>query len=155
MNKSLVCYFSITGTTQKVAEKIKEVLNWDLFEIKPIDEYTSEDLDWTNENSRSSKEMKNNIKPSVRDKVNNIEDYEVVILGFPVWWYKEPTIIDAFIDENNLEGKKVYVFVTSAESSVDGSFESLKEKYSNINFVSGKRLTSTLSDDDVLNWIRR
>ena len=153
MNKSLICYFSATGTTKRVAEEIARVVNGDLFEIEPIEKYTSSDLDWNNKQSRSSLEMADaNSRPSIKEKVQNIDNYNKIIIGFPVWWYKEPSIIDTFLEENNLENKEVYIFVTSGSSGVTETLEGLKKKYSNINFVSGKRFAS-INDSEILNWI--
>ena len=155
MNKKLICYFSATGTTRSVANKMAKVLNCDLFEIEPTIKYTDEDLDWTNDNSRSSIEAHDeNLRPSIIKKIDNLDLYDTIFIGFPVWWYKEPNIIDTFIEENNLENKKVYVFVTSGSSTVEGSLENLRKKYSNINFVSGKRLDIYFDEDEILNWIR-
>ncbi len=113
MSKILVSYFSASGTTKRVAEKVAAAINGDLFEIDPKKKYTEEDLDWANKQSRSSIEMNNNVKPEIENKVSNLEEYDTVCLAFPIWWYKEPTIIDKFLEENNMEGKKIYVFVTS------------------------------------------
>ncbi len=150
MKKILICYFSASGATKSVALKLSKLLNTNLFEIVPETLYSKEDLDWTNENSRSSKEMKNELsRPKTKEKVSNIDDYDTIVLGFPVWWYKEPNIINTFIEENNLDGKDVYVFVTSGSTSVDGSLNSLKQKYPSINFVEGKRLSV---NDDFKDW---
>lgn len=141
MNKLLICYFSATGTTKRVAEKLSEILNGDLFEIEPVNKYTKDDLDWTNKQSRSTLEMKDeSSRPEVKGKVNNIEEYNKVIIGFPVWWYREPSIIDTFIEENDLKRKDIYVYVTSGGSTYEGSLKHLKEMYSELNFVSGKTL---------------
>lgn len=154
MNKNLVCYFSATGTTKEVAEKIASIINADLFTIEPVNEYTSEDLDWTNKQSRSSIEMADETsRPAIKNKVVNIAEYQNVVIGFPVWWYKEPTIIDTFIEENDLSNKQVYVYVTSGGSTVDGSLESLRQKYSNLNFVSGKRLDMNIEEQAILDWL--
>ena len=154
MNKTLISYFSATGTTRDVALKIAEVIKADVFEIEATDKYTSADLDWTNKSSRSSVEMADeSSRPSIKDKINNISDYNNIVIGFPVWWYREPSIIDTFIEENDLSNKNVYVFVTSGGSAVDESFDSLKKKYSSINFISGKRLGLNVSEDEILNWI--
>lgn len=156
MNKKLICYFSASGTTKSVAEKIVSVLEGDLFEIVPKRRYTSEDLDWHNDNSRSSLEMKDkSSRPEIENKVSNIDDYNTVIIGFPVWWYTAPTIINTFFEENNFEGKNIYVFVTSGSSPVDDSFNDLKNTYSNLNFVSGKRLTGNESLEEILEWINK
>lgn len=156
MKNNLICYFSATGTTKEVAQKLAEVLEGDLFEITPKEKYTSEDLDWTNKESRSTKEMESeDSRPEIESKVPNINEYQKIILGFPVWWYREPSIIDTFIEENNLENKEVYVFITSGGSTVDGSLDHLKKKYNNINFISGKRFTSNVIKDEILEWINK
>jgi flavodoxin len=152
MSKVLVSYFSATGTTKKVAEKVATAINADLFEIEPVNKYTDDDLNWMNKESRSSIEMRDNVRPEIVGKVSNLSDYDTVCLAFPIWWYKEPTIIDQFLEENNLEGKKVYVFVTSGSSSIDSTYKSLKETFPNLNFVSGKRFTGSESDDEYISW---
>lgn len=153
MNKNLVCYFSATGTTKEVAEKIASIINADLFAIEPVNKYTSEDLDWTNKQSKSSIEMVDETsRPAIKNIVANITEYQNVVIGFPVWWYKEPAIIDTFIEENDLSNKQVYVYVTSGGSTVDGSLESLRQKYPNINFVSGKRLGMNIEEQAILDW---
>ena len=154
MSKKLVCYFSASGTTKKVAQEISNILESDLFEIEPSEKYKSNDLDWTNKESRSSIEMANdNSRPNIKERVTNINDYDTIIIGFPVWWYREPSIIDTFIEENSLDGKKVYIFITSGGSSVDSSLESLRKKYKNINFVAGKRFTSNVVKSEIIDWI--
>lgn len=153
MNKTLITYFSCSGRTKSVAEKIAEISRGDLFEIVPVQEYTSEDLDWTNDNSRTSVEMKNeDSRPQIKNKIDNISEYNKIYLGFPVWWYREPSIIDTFIESYNLEGKQIYVFVTSGSSTYEGSLKHLKEKYNNLNFVSGKTLNHA-NETELINWI--
>ena len=155
MNKILVSYFSASGVTKNVAEKLKSMLNADIFEIEPVNPYTNADLDWTNKQSRSSIEMNDlTYRPEVKNKVSNMSEYDTVLIGFPVWWDLAPTIINTFIEENNLENKKVYVFATSGGSSVRGSFNALKNDYPNINFIDGKRLSSNIEKDEILNWIQ-
>lgn len=153
MNKVLVSYFSASGTTKKVAEKVATAIGADLFEIEPVDKYTKEDLDWTNKESRSSIEMNNDIKPEIAKKISNLEDYNTICLGFPIWWYKEPTIIDKFLEENDMSGKNIYVFVTSGSSSIDSTYKSLQNNFPNLNFVSGKRFTGSESPEEYKNWI--
>ena len=155
MNKILVSFFSATGTTKNVAEKIANVVSGDLFEIVPTQKYSNEDLDWTNKQSRSSIEMADRLsRPATKQKISNIDDYDTIVIGFPVWWYTSPTIINTFIEENNLNGKKIYVFVTSGSSTVDGSFNDLLNTYSNLNFISGKRLSGVESANEILEWIK-
>ena len=153
MSKILVSYFSASGITKRVAEKVATAINGDLFEIEPKKKYTEEDLDWTNKQSRSSIEMNENIKPEIVSKVSNLDDYDTIVLAFPIWWYKEPTIIDKFLEENDMNGKKIYVFVTSGSSSIDSTYKNLKNNFSNLNFISGKRFTGTESVEDYKSWI--
>ena len=153
MGKILVSYFSASGVTKRVAEKIAIAINGDAFEIEPVDKYTDEDLDWTNKQSRSSIEMNDNIKPEILYRVSNLDKYDTICLAFPIWWYKEPTIIDKFLEENNMLGKNIYVFVTSGSSGVDSTYKSLKNNFPNLNFISGKRYTGRESNEEYINWI--
>lgn len=156
MNKFLICYFSATGTTKKVAEQISSIMKYDLFEIEPEEKYTKEDLDWTNKESRTTIESNDaSIRPSIKNKVSNIEDYKNIIIGFPVWWYKEPSIIDTFIEEINLKDKNIYIFVTSGGSSVDSSIDNLRKKYNNLNFVEGQRFSSNVTEDEIKELISK
>ncbi len=152
MKKILVSYFSASGVTKKVAEDIATLLEGDLFEIEPVEEYTVGDLDWRDKNSRSTIEMNNkDFRPQIKRKVDNIEEYSRIIIGFPVWWYTAPTIINTFIEENDLSGKDIYVFVTSGGSGVDGSLKDLRDKYSNLKFVDGKRIQKV--DNTIKDWV--
>lgn len=143
-DKILVAYFSATGTTKKVAEDIAKVFDATLFEIEPAQPYTEEDLDWQNENSRTSIEMHKDlsIRPEIKDKVKDIDQYDVVFLGYPIWWYIAPTIINTFLDENNLEGKTVYCFATSGGSPIEPCVENLQKQYPKINWKAGKLLNN-------------
>ncbi len=152
MKKILVCCFSASGTTKKVAERFAKVVDGDLFEIKPKIEYTSADLDWTNKQSRSSIEMSTNAKVEI-ESLAPISDYDTICLAFPIWWYKEPVIIDSFLEENDLTGKEIYIFVTSGSSSSEGALTSLKERFPNLSFVSSKRFMGAESEDEYISWI--
>ena len=155
MSKILVSFFSASGVTKAIAEKLATIINGDLFEIEPVQRYTSSDLDWTNKQSRTTIEMENkSFRPPVKNKVNNLEEYDTVLIGFPVWWYTAPTIVNTFIEENDLSGKKVYVFVTSGGSGAEKCFNDLKQTYPNINFVNCKRFNNNESDEDYSNWIK-
>lgn len=155
MEKTLVTYFSASGVTKTVAEKISKAVEGDLFEIEPVEKYTDADLDWMDKNSRSTIEMNDrSFRPPVKNKVENLEDYQKVVIGFPVWWYTAPTIINTFIEENDLTGKEIYVFCTSGSSGVDGSLNDLKKTYSNLNFISGKRLTTSIDEGEISGWIK-
>ncbi len=153
MSKILVSYFSASGTTKRVAEKVAAAVNGDLFEINPKEKYTKEDLDWTNKQSRSSIEMNNNVKPEIENKVSNLEEYDKIVLAFPVWWYKEPTIIDKFLEENDMTGKNIYVFVTSGSSPIDSTYKSLQNNFPNLNFISGKRFTGNETEEEYKSWL--
>ena len=153
MSKVLVSYFSASGVTEGVAERVSAAINGDLFEIEPVEKYTDADLDWTNNKSRTSIEMNENIKPEVLNKVSNLDEYDIICLAFPIWWYKEPTIIDRFLEENDMSNKKIYVFVTSGSSSIDSTYKSLKSNFPNLNFIDGKRFTGRESDEEYRSWI--
>ena len=153
MNKTIICYFSATGTTENTAEQLSKLLNSDTFEIEPVQKYTSEDLDWTNKQSRTTLEMKDeSSRPKIKNKLENISEYKNIIIGFPVWWYKEPNIIDTFIEENDLTNKNIYVYVTSGGSTVDGSLKHMKEKYTSLNFISGKTLNN-INEEEIKGWL--
>ena len=153
MSKILISYFSASGTTKRVAEKVATAVNGSIFEIEPKEKYTKKDLDWMDKQSRSSIEMNNNIKPEIVNKVPNLGEYDTICLAFPIWWYKEPTIIDKFLEENDMSNKKIYVFVTSGSSTIDSTYRSLKSNFPSLNFVDGKRFTGRESDEEYINWI--
>ncbi len=153
MSKILVSYFSASGNTKRVAEAVAAAVDGSLFEIEPVNKYTNEDLDWTNKQSRSSIEMNENIKPDIARTIPNLTDYDTVCLAFPIWWYKEPTIIDKFLEENDMTGKKIYVFVTSGSSSIDSTYKSLQNNFPNLNFISGKRFTGNEDTTEYQNWL--
>lgn len=130
MKRTLVAYFSATGTTKAAAQKLAKEKEADLFEITPAVPYTSADLDWHDKQSRSSKEMKDkSSRPAIKNTCPNIADYDTVWIGFPVWWYTAPTIINTFIEAHNLSGKVICVFATSGGSGVKGSASDLKKAY--------------------------
>ena len=150
MRKILVAYFSASGVTREVAEKIARATGADIFEIEPVQKYTDADLDWRDNQSRSSIEMNDrSFRPPVANKITNAEQYDTIVIGFPVWWYTAPTIINTFIEENDLAGKNAYIFCTSGTSSVEGSYNDLKEKYPSINFVKGRRFMGTESAEEI------
>ena len=130
MNKTLVAYFSATGTTKAAAQKLAKEKNADLFEIAPEVPYSSADLDWRDKQSRSTKEMQDKTsRPAIKGTCSNIADYDTVWIGFPVWWYTAPTIINTFIEAHDLSGKVINVFATSGGSGVSGSAKDLKKAY--------------------------
>lgn len=135
MKKTLVAYFSATGTTKQAAEQLAKEHNADLFEIAPEQPYTAADLDWTNKQSRSTVEMKDKTsRPAIKGTCANIADYDTVWIGFPVWWYTAPTIINTFIEAHDFSGKVLNVFATSGGSDVKGSAADLKKAYPQYNW---------------------
>lgn len=154
MNKTIICYFSASGITKNVALKISSIINGDLFEIKPLEEYSNEDLNWNNLNSRSSIEMNDSsVRPRMKEQLTNIDNYNTVIIGYPIWWDLAPRIINTFIESINLENKKVYIFATSGGSSIEGSLNNLRKTYPNINFVNGKRLSTNIDSNEISFWL--
>lgn len=154
MGKTLVSYFSASGNTKKIAEKLANLLNYDIFEIEPVNKYTNEDLDWTSKTSRSTLEMQDlSSRPKIVKKVNNMEEYDTVVIGYPLWWYTAPTIVNTFIEENDLKNKKIYLLVTSWGTSEIKSFKDLKEKYPELNIIGAKRFAGDESDNDYISWL--
>ena len=140
-NKTLVAYFSATGTTKNVATELAAVANADLHEIKPAQAYTKADLDWHNKQSRSSVEMANkSSRPAITDKLANMSDYQTVYVGFPIWWYTAPTIVNTFFESYDFKGKTVYLFATSGGSTIDKAVSDLQAAYPEINIKSGRLL---------------
>ena len=137
--KTLVTYFSCTGTTRAAATKLAKELKADLFEIVPSTPYTSADLDWRNKKSRSSVEMQDlTSRPAIKDTVANMGQYDVVYIGFPIWWYTAPTIINTFIEAHDLNGKEIYLFATSGGSTPDKALRDLKAAYPKYRFLDAK-----------------
>ena len=135
MKKTLVVYFSATGTTKAAAQKLADEFNADLYEITPEVAYTAADLNWRDKTSRSTIEMKDkSSRPAISGKCDNIADYDTVWIGFPVWWYTAPTIINTFIENHDLSGKVLNVFATSGGSGVEGSASDLKKAYPQYNW---------------------
>ncbi len=154
MSKTLVAYFSAGGNTKAKAEELASAVGADLFEIAPVKRYTKEDLDWTNKRSRSTVEAQDaSSRPAIEKKIESPEQYDKVAVGFPVWWYTAPRIIETFLDENDLSGKKIYVFATSGGSGVDKCVNDLKKLYPNLDFESGKLLNGSIDKEDVRNWL--
>ncbi len=151
--KSLVAYFSATGTTEKVAKNLAKATNSDLFEIVPKQKYTDEDLDWTNQNSRSSIEMKNtSSRPEIASKIDNLKDYNCLFLGFPIWWYREPSIIDTFLEQYDFSNIKIIPFATSGGSGMGHIKENLQALAKNAIVENGKRFSSNTIIAELKSW---
>ena len=146
--KVLVAYFSASGVTKGVAQQLAEVAGADLHEIKPEQPYTDADLDWRDKESRSSVEMKDkNSRPAITDKLENMADYDVVFVGFPIWWYTCPTIINTFMEAYDFKGKTVVPFATSGGSTIEKSCEDLKATYPDLTWKDGKLLNKPSKED--------
>ncbi len=155
MSKNLVAYFSCTGTTKSLAENLAKTVDGDLFEIKPKKEYTSSDLNWMDKSSRSSLEMNDkNSRPEILNKVNNMDDYDTVYLGFPIWWYVAPKIINTFLESYDFSGKTIITFCTSGGSSMGKTLQELKLSCLNdTKWIDGKRFSRNTSVEELRNWI--
>lgn len=149
----LVAYFSCTGTTERVAETIAAETKGVLYRITPKQPYTSADLNWNDEKSRSSVEMKDlKSRPELADKKANIAAYDVIFVGYPIWWYTNPTIVNTFFEAYDFSGKTVIPFATSGGSSITKSEESLKQLYKGIHWKPGKRLTN--NKKEITDWVQ-
>ena len=154
MSKKIVAYFSASGVTAKLAKTLASAVSADLHEIIPKEKYTSADLDWTNKKSRSSVEMSDkNYRPAVKNKVENMEQYDVIYIGFPIWWYVAPTIINTFLETYDFSGKRVILFATSGGSGFGETAAALKKSLSpDAALVEGKLLNTGLSPADLRAW---
>lgn len=141
MNKPLVAYFSASGVTEKTAETLAKTINADLFEIEPETPYTAADLDWTDKNSRSTVEMNDlSSRPAIKSKLDDMGDYDVVFVGFPIWWYVAPTIINTFLESYDFKGKTVVPFATSGGSRMGKTAEVLRKLNTGAKILDGKVL---------------
>lgn len=151
--KTLVAYFSATGTTEKIAQKLAKVTGGDLYEIKPEVRYTAADLDWRDRNSRSTKEMTNkSSRPAIVKDLQNAAQYDTIFIGFPVWWYTAPTIINTFIEAYDFSGKTVIFFATSGSSDIDGADKQFHAQYPKLNWKAGKLLNGA-TEQTIKAWV--
>ena len=152
-NKILVAYFSATGNTKSVASTLATAIGADLFEIVPEQPYTSEDLNWHNDKSRSSVEMGDrSSRPAIASKIDNISQYNIVFVGSPIWWGREPSIIDTFIEGYDFAGKTVIPFVTSGSSDIGDYGANLQALVPNAKVLTGKRFPTDVSAEELKNW---
>ena len=155
MSKILVAYFSASGVTKKVAEELAELEKADLFEIVPETLYTAEDLDWRNKSSRSSVEMNDpNCRPAITGTVANMAEYDTIFLGFPIWWGREPSVVDTFLDAYDLKGKTIVPFCTSGGSGMGNTAERINNLTGRASKVlEGKRYGGTVSMAGLKIWM--
>lgn len=154
MSKKLVAYFSASGVTAKVADMLADAIGADIHEIRPKVPYTKADLNWMDKNSRSSVEMNNKaFRPEIAESNIQIDGYDVVFLGFPIWWYVAPTIINTFLERYDFSGKKIILFATSGGSKFGKTVEELKVSVSaDVEIVEGKLLNGEQSIVSIKTW---
>lgn len=154
MSKILVAYFSASGVTAKTAERLAKAAGADLYEIKPEIPYTQADLDWTNKKSRSSVEMSDpKSRPAIAGKVSGMESYDTIFVGFPIWWYVAPTIINTFLESYDLTGKTIIPFATSGGSGMGKTNEKLLPSCQGAALLQGKMLNGRVSENELKKWI--
>ena len=152
MHKILVAYFSASGVTKGVAQRLAKVAGADLFEIRPAVPYTQADLNWTDKKSRSSVEMNDPLsRPEIAEMLPNMADYDTVFVGYPIWWYVAPHIINTFVESYDLSGKTLVAFATSGGSGIGKTVEELKKLYPDANWKDGK-LLNNISDKELVDW---
>ena len=154
MSKVLVAYFSASGVTAKAAAKLARAAGADLFEIVPEQAYTKADLNWQDKNSRSSVEMYDrSSRPAIRSRAQNMEQYDVVFVGFPVWWYREPSIIDTFMESYDFSGKTVVPFCTSGGSGLGSTNSNLQALAKGAKVIEGKKLSFMTTESSLKKWV--
>ena len=154
-NKVLIAYFSATGTTAGAAEKLSKVTGGELYEITPAQPYTNADLNWNNKQSRSSLEMNDpKSRPAIRKSSIDIADYDVIFVGYPIWWNLAPRIINTFIESYHLKNKTIILFATSGSSSITNSMATLKKSYPDLIWKEGKLLNG-MNENDIREWISK
>ncbi len=153
MSKTLVAYFSASGVTAKMAKDLANAIGADLHEIEPAVKYTDDDLNWQNSQSRSSLEMKDmSSRPEIKSHVDNMAQYDRIFVGFPVWWYREPSIIDTFMEAYDFSGKTVIPFATSGVSPIGDSGKIMQKLAPNAKVHAGKRFSTSVSADELKKW---
>ena len=146
--KKLVTYFSASGVTEEKGKALAKAIGADVHEIAPAARYTTEDLNWTNKKSRSSVEMEDaDSRPELAEKETDLSAYDTVYIGFPIWWYTAPHIINSFIESSDLTGKRIVLFATSGGSNIKKAMEDLRQAYPQLNIVGGKMLNGAVSGD--------
>ncbi len=152
-NKILVAYFSATGNTKAVASTLATAINADLFEIVPEQPYTSEDLNWQNNQSRTSIEMGDrSSRPAIASKIEDISQYNIVFVGSPIWWGREPSIMDTFIESYDFTGKTIIPFVTSGSSGIGDYGANLQSLAPNAKILTGNRFPNNVTSEELKTW---
>lgn len=155
MPKTLVAYFSASGQTARLAKTFAEAMCADLFEIEPEEGYTSTDLDWNDKKSRSSIEMNDpSSRPRVLSRIADMDAYDTVFVGFPIWWYEAPRIIQTFLEEYDFTGKRMVAFATSGGSGMGSTVSILEKSTPGAVWLGGKKLSAHASKSEVSSWIK-
>jgi len=155
MSKKLVAYFSASGVTAKVAETLSEAIGSDLYAIEPEVPYTKADLNWMDKQSRSTLEMKDlSSRPAIKGRCNNMDEYDTIFVGFPVWWYIAPTIINTFLESHDMSGKTIVPFATSGGSGMGKTNEMLQPSCPNSKLLDGKVFKKTVGKDELAEWVK-
>ena len=154
--KALVTYFSASGVTAKLAQRLADAIGAPIYEIKPAVPYTRTDLDWTNKKSRSTVEMQDkNCRPSLADTDAPVADADVIFVGYPVWWYREPSIIDSFLAAYDFSGKKIMLFATSGGSDIGREAPARAAEITKADVLPGKRFSANASADELKAWAEK
>lgn len=154
MSKKLVAYFSASGTTKRIAEMVAEAAGADLYEIEPTVPYTKADLNWMDKTSRSSVEMKDKTsRPEIKPTDAKVADYDEILIGFPIWWYVAPTIINTFLEKYDFSGKKIILFATSGGSGFGNTIKELQTSAPQAQFVEGK-LLNHVNKKSIEEWVK-
>ena len=153
MSKALVAYFSATGKTKAMAEKLASGIGADLFEIVPEIPYEEADLKWMNKESRSSVEMMDKTsRPAISSQIDDISQYDVIFVGFPVWWYREPSIIDTFMEAYDFSGKTIVPFATSGGTSIGDTYKNLQALAPDAKVAKGERFRKGTLERELARW---
>ena len=151
--KALVTYFSASGVTAKLARRLSDAINAPLYEIKPSVPYTEADLDWRNTQSRSTIEMQDkNCRPALADTNAPVAGADIIFVGYPVWWYREPSIIDSFLEAYDFTGKKIVLFATSGSSDIGQEAPARAAEIAKAEVLAGKRFSTNVSADELKAW---
>lgn len=151
-HKVLVAYFSATGTTARAAETVARTTGGDLLAIEPAEAYTAADLDWNDDTSRSTREMKDvSARPALKATDKDLSAYDVVFVGYPIWWGEAPRVVNSFVEAHDLKGKRLVPFATSGGSGIGESVEALRKAYPALTWTDG-RLLNGADEADVRSW---
>ena len=155
MSKTLVAYFSASGATERLANTLADAAGGELYEIKPASPYTNADLNWNNKQSRSSVEMNDKAaRPAIAVPVENMAQYDVVFVGFPIWWYEAPRIVQTFLESYDFSGKTLVPFATSGGSGMGGTNKALAPSCTGARLLEGKVFRSSTNADTLREWVK-